>query len=71
MCAPWQLVSQGDIVAGTFGDAFRSSDNGDSWVAAHNGLEVPFVISLAIDSDEDPFAGHSKSAAFIARLMMV
>ena len=69
MCAPWQLVSQVTIVAGTFSDAFRSSDNGDSWVAVNNGLEFPFVTSLAIDSDEDSFPGHSKAAAFIARLM--
>ena len=46
------------IFAGTFGGVFRSTDNGDHWVAVNNGLEFPFVISLAVDCGvETSFAG--------------
>jgi len=39
-------------------------------VAINNGLEFPFVISLAINSNGDVFAGTFEGAAFIARLTM-
>ena len=45
------------VFAGTFGCVFRSTHNGDSWVAINNGLEFPFVISLAVNADGDIFAG--------------
>jgi photosystem II stability/assembly factor-like uncharacterized protein len=32
-------------------------DNGDNWTPINNGLEFPFVISLAINSSGDIFAG--------------
>jgi len=35
---------------------FRSTDNGDHWIAVNNGLEFPFVISLAVNADGDIFA---------------
>jgi hypothetical protein len=47
----------GHVFAGTFGGAFRSTDNGDTWVAVNNGLDFPFVISLAINPSGDVFAG--------------
>ena len=45
------------IFAGTFGSVLRSTDNGDHWIAVNNGLEFPFVISLAVNTDGDIFAG--------------
>jgi hypothetical protein len=42
--------------------AFRSIDNGDSWIAVNDGLLFPSVISLAINSDGDVFAGTSEGA---------
>ena len=60
------INSEGDIVgryisadaptilyAGTFGDGvFKTTNQGDNWVAASIGLGRAYVLSLAIDADE-------------------
>ena len=50
---------------------FRSTDNGDHWIAVNNGLEFPFVISLAVNADETSLPAHLKQAAVTARPMTV
>ena len=50
--------SNGDIFIGTdTGGMYRSTDNGDSWIQINNGLTASNVWSLAINSNEDIFAG--------------
>ena len=36
----------------------RSADNGETWIPVNNGLIYTLIISLAIDSNGDIFAGH-------------
>lgn len=36
---------------------FRSTDNGDSWIRANNGLTTTYAVSFGVNSDEQIFAG--------------
>ena len=50
--------SNGYLFAGTYGlGLFRSTDGGQSWEQANNGLSARYVRTLAINSGGDIFAG--------------
>ena len=49
----------GDLLAGTYfgGGVFRSSDNGESWIEENHGLSATDVRALAVNAENDIFAG--------------
>jgi ligand-binding sensor domain-containing protein len=48
----------GHVFAGTFGGGvFRSTNNGNSWVAVNDGLMNPTVRALVVDASGRIFAG--------------
>ena len=54
-----------DIFAGTNGGGvFRSTNNGDSWMAVNTGLTNTFVFALAINASGHLFAGTSAGGVF-------
>src|SRR3989442_994636 len=55
---PVVVGSTGTIFVAASGGVYRSTDNGDSWIKASNGLpDTLFISSLAINSRGHIFAG--------------
>ena len=54
------INSDGDIfAAGIFRSVYRSTDNGDSWIAVNDGLDNNLINDLTISSDGNIFAASA------------
>jgi hypothetical protein len=58
------INAQGHIFAGAVSGVFRSIDNGESWTSVNDGLTIPYVYSLAIDTNGYIFAATFRGGVF-------
>lgn len=56
--------SQNEIFAGTYGGIYLSTNSGGNWTARNTGIENIHIISLAIDSNGDLYAGSLEDGIF-------
>ena len=58
-------VGEDVIYAGSFGAGmFRSHDRGGQWVAHNEGLDDPFILSMAVGRDRTVYAGTFRGGVF-------